>query len=411
MAVKFVFIFLTLLLISATGIGQEKQTYSLAEAIDQALRNNPDVLMAQKEIEAAKGRKLQAISPEQPELNLAWEGIESGGSLSKAKERNITLSQNLEFPSKYILKRGVGQREFDIALENLGRIKSLVAARVKGAYYKVKYFERLVETLEFTLGLLNQFRDATLFKYQAGELPYFEVIRAKVEIAKTQNEILEAKKELQTYQTELNLILGRFGSEELNLTDELIFVPFQESKEQTLPRLTQQSKSLKIARLTLEKEAKNLSLARSSFIPDLSLTGGMLSEGGQGYIPSFGVGITLPLWWWNPKGQIQENRANLQIAETRKQALERIVKGKIERAFDLVQASQEQVELFEKTLLKEVDEELKAGINSYQYNQIDALGLLDIYRTNKTTKTEYYKTLYNYLSALADLEVAGETSE
>ena len=411
MAVKFVFIFLTLLLISASGIGQEKQTYSLPEAIDRALRNNPDVLMAQKEIEAAKGRKLQAISPEQPELNLAWEGIESGGSLSKAKERNITLSQNLEFPSKYILKRGVGQREFDIALENLGRIKSLVAARVKGAYYKVKYFERLVETLEFTLGLLNQFRDATLFKYQAGELPYFEVIRAKVEIAKTQNEILEAKKELQTYQTELNLILGRFGSEELNLTDELIFVPFQESKEQTLPRLTQQSKSLKIARLTLEKEAKNLSLARSSFIPDLSLTGGMLSEGGQGYIPSFGVGITLPLWWWNPKGQIQENRANLQIAETRKQALERIVKGKIERAFDLVQASQEQVELFEKTLLKEVDEELKAGINSYQYNQIDALGLLDIYRTNKTTKTEYYKTLYNYLSALADLEVAGETSE
>jgi len=411
MAVKPVIIFLTLLLLSTDGIGQEKQTYSLAEAIDLALRNNPDVLVAQKEIEAAKGRKLQAVSPDQPELNLAWEGIESGGSFSKAKERNITLSQNLEFPSKFWLKRGVGQREVDIALENLSRIKTLVTARVKSAYYKVKYFDRLFETLEFTLGLLNQFRDATLFKYQAGELPYFEVIRAKVEIAKTQNEIIEAKKELLFSQTEFNLILGKPGSEELKLTDELTFTPFQESKEQTLSRLTQQSKSLSIATLTREREAKNLSLAKSSFIPDLSLTGGMLSEGGQGYIPSFGVGITLPLWWWNPKGQIQENRANLQIAETRKQALERILIGQIERAFDLLQASQEQVELFEKTLLKEVDEELKAGINSYQYNQIDALGLLDIYRTNKTTKSEYYKTLYNYLSALADLEVAGEISE
>lgn len=411
MAVKPVFIFLTLLLISVTGIGQEKQTYSLQEAIDQALRNNPDVLVAQKEIEAAKGRKLQAILPEQPELNLTWEGIESGGSLSKAKERNITLSQNLEFPSKFLLRRSVGQREIDIALENLDRIKAFVAAQVKSAYYKVKYFDRLAETLEFTMGLLNQFRDATLFKYQAGELPYFEVIRAKVEIAKTQNEIIEAKKELLSSQTEFNLILGKPGSEEVNLTDKLIFAPFQESKEQTLSRLTQQSKSLKIARLTQEREAKNLSLAKSSFIPDLSLAGGMLSEGGQGYIPSFGVSITLPLWWWNPKGQIKENRANLQIAETRKQALERIVTGRIERTYDLVKASQEQVELFEKTLLKEVDEELKAGINSYQYNQIDALGLLDIYRTNKTTKTEYYKALYNYLSSLAELEVAGETSE
>jgi len=411
MAVKSVFIFLTLLLISATGIGQEKQTYSLPEAIDQALRNNPEVLTAERAIESAKGRKLQSYSPEQPDLAFSWEGIPSGQSLRRAEESIITLSQNLEFPYKLFLKKGISEREVDITVDNLNRTKALVSANVKKAYYRVNYQQKSVETLEFTLGLLRQFQEATLFKYQSGDLPYFEVIRAKVEIAKTQNELLEAKKELVSAKSELNTLLGKRGSEELELKDELAYVPFEKSKEQSVQELTRKNRTLKIAQLSKERDKKNLKLAQSSFIPDLQLQGGYFGLSGKKFQPSFGVAFTLPLWWWDPKGKIQENKANLRISQIRQEAVERIVQTEIVRVYDVVGASQEQVLLFERTLLKEVDEELKAGINSYQYNQIDALGLLDIYRTNKTTKTEYYKALYNYLSALADLEVAGETSE
>jgi outer membrane protein TolC len=265
--------------------------------------------------------------------------------------------------------------------------------------------------LDFTLELLNQFQKATLFKYQSGDLLYFEVVRAKVEIAKTQNEVLEAKKELISAKMEFNLLLGKKGSEEFELADSLAYVPFDKSKEKAVEEFVHQNRTLKITQLSRERESKSLSLAKTSFIPDLHFSGGYLSESGGKFIPSFEVGFSLPLWWWNPKGQIQENKANLRIAYIREQAMERTVRSEIESAYDIVKASQEQVVLFEKTLLKEIGEELKAGINSYQYNQIDALGLLDIYRTNKTTQIEYYKTLFNYLSALADMEVSGEETE
>jgi len=143
----------------------------------------------------------------------------------------------------------------------------------------------------------------------------------------------------------------------------------------------------------------------------LRFSGGFLSEAGGKFTPSFEIGFTLPLWWWNPKGEIQENRANLKIAQARLKASERIIRSEIERAYELAKASQEQVLLFEQTLLGEIDEELESGINSYQNNQIDALNLLDIYRTNKTSQIEYYRTLYNYRTALADLEVAGEENQ
>lgn len=392
-------------------VAQEKQSYSLTEAIELALKNNPAILVAEEEVKSAKGKKLQAFAPEKPRLGFTWEGIESGLPLSEANERTIRLEQVLEFPHKYFLKKGITSHEADITVEKANRVRALVKAEVKRGYYKLKFQQKVLETLESNLGLLKQFQEATLVKYQSGGLPYFEVVRAKVEIAKTQNELLSVRKELGSDKVEFNLLLGNYGAQDFVLEDELNYIPFEKTKEGVLQELTNQSKTLKIARLKRERESKSLTLAKSSLLPDFTFSGGYFSESGGEFSPSFEVAFSLPLWWWNPKGQILENRANLNIAKTEEIALERIIRGQIEKNYELLNASEEQVVLFEKTLLREVDEELKAGLNSYQYNQIDALGLLDIYRTNKATKTEYFKALYNYLSAVADLEVAGEVAQ
>ncbi|MDP3025349.1 MAG: TolC family protein [candidate division Zixibacteria bacterium] len=402
---------LILVLLNGISLGQEKVTYSLEEAIRLALVNNPQIKIAEKEIDSAKGKRLQAFSLAPPELAFSWEGIPSGKSFSQANERTVSLEQNLEFPVKLFLRKDAATKELEISYERLNRAKALVAAEVKKAYYQVNYQQGLVETLEFTLDLLKQFQEATRIKYQSGELPYFEVIRANVEVAKTQNEIIEAKQELISVKNNFNLILGKRGSEDFELKDELRFTPYLKNEEETLNEYRAENRTLRIAQIFREKENVNLKLANLTFIPDLKLSGGFFSESGEKFILSFQIGLSLPLWWWNAKGQIQENRADFQTAQIKQETALRVVQSEIEKAYKLVRTSEEQVLLFEKTLLKEIDEELKAGINSYQYNQIDALGLLDIYRTNKMAKIEYYKALLNYLSGLADLEVAGEETD
>jgi len=254
MTVRIALLFLILFLRIVPGLAQEKHTYSLQEAIELALQNNPEVLIDQREIESARGRKLQATSLEQPELTFGWEGIPSGEPISRADERTISLDQNVEFPYKLLLKKDISNREIDIATENLDRTKALITAEVKKAYFRVSHQSKLVETLESTLELLNEFRDATLFKYRAGDLPYFEVVRGKVEIAKTQNEIIEAKKELVSVKSEFNLLLGEKGFEEFELEDSLSYVPFEKSKEQVVQELTQKNRTLKIAQLSRERE-------------------------------------------------------------------------------------------------------------------------------------------------------------
>ncbi len=387
---------------------QEKSGLSLEQALALAVKQNPEILAAERQIEQARGRRSQASGLEQPELSFAWEKIPSAGGLGRAGDRIIEVGQNIPLPSKLFLKRSAAGRDVDMAVENLARVKALVAARVKQAYYRVFFRQKELESLEFTAGLLRQFQEATLSKYQAGNLAYFEVIRARVEGAKTENEIIEAKVQLASARTDLNLVLGRDGSEDFELTEKPVFAPYVKSREETVRELLQKSRTLRSAQLAKERESRNLQLARWGLMPDLRLEGGWQSESGGEYRPNVGIGLSVPLWWWGPKGAITENRASFQISQIRETALSRILTGEIGRAYTLVKAAENQLALFEKSLLKEVDEELKAGINAYQYNQIDALGLLDIYRTVKTTKIEYYKAFSNYLSALADLEVSGE---
>ena len=402
------FLALAISVFGAVARAQEKPTSSLEEAVALALKQNPEVLAARRQVEQAHGRKSQASSPDQPELSFSWEKIPPSGSFSLAGDRIIEIGQNLELPHKLLLRRSAAGRDVEIAYENLERAKVVVAAQVKKTYYQVYFQQKQLESLEFTAGLLRQFLEATLSKYQAGGLAYFEVVRAKVEVAKTENEIIGARAELTSAKTDFNLVLGRTGSEDFDLTDKPFFVPYVKSKDETVRELLKKSRALKIAQLAKEREGRNLKLACWSLVPDLKLTGGFQSEAGGEFRPNVGVGFSLPLWWWGPKGGITENRASLQISEIRQEALNRVIAGEIERRYTLVKAAENQMSLFEKSLLREVDEELKAGINAYQYNQIEALNLLDIYRTVKTTRIEYYKAFLNYLSALVDLETAGE---
>jgi outer membrane protein TolC len=98
------------------------------------------------------------------------------------------------------------------------------------------------------------------------------------------------------------------------------------------------------------------------------------------------------------------------LAQIQLEAVNRNVTTAIENAHRSVKAAEEQVRLFEETLLRDVEDELRSGVSHYQTDQIDALNLIDIYRTYTATQAEYYRALYNYYVALADLEVAGETA-
>jgi outer membrane protein TolC len=153
-------------------------------------------------------------------------------------------------------------------------------------------------------------------------------------------------------------------------------------------------------------------------LPDFSLgiaaqkRPGQISPAGSSNYIGFQFGASIPLWFWQgPKGEVQEAEALLDVSTIRIAATRLRIRQSILNAFRSANVAQEQLQVFDASLLGDAEDELSAGIAAYQNNQVDALNLFDIHRTYRATKIEYARALYNLLAAKAELEVAGEVAE
>jgi cobalt-zinc-cadmium efflux system outer membrane protein len=386
--------------------------FTLEQAVTVALKNNPGVLSALKEAEASLGRRLQLEAIPDPEVLFSDEGL-GLGRRSKAegeKEISFGIQQLLEFPGKRALRSRVGKYGERIALLEVERAKLVVGAEVKRAYYKTVLSTKTVSSLEGTLALLDRFIETAAARYQAGAVPYLDVLRARVEKARAQNELLGARNELRTDKVRLNILMGRRGDDPLELMTGLAFVPPAGDLAAVREEALSTRPSLKIAGLKLERAIAGLMLSRKNLLPDFSV--GLFSPSLRANAWGFAVGITVPLYWWKKqKGETIEAAAEKDIEVVSRDSAERRLLARIEEAYSNVTTAAEQVKVFKEKLLGEVESELQLSLTSYGLGKTEALDLLDISRTYRTTQLEYLKALYLYLVSAADLEAAGEDSE
>ena len=386
--------------------GQDGLT--LEKAVSLALRQNPAVLVAEKEVSAALGKRMQLEAVADPTLVFRDEGLAFRRNADGTPEKEISfgVEQNLEFPGKRALRAEIGRAGEARAGLVLGRTRLLVSARVKKAYYAAVLARKTVESLEKSAALLDEFITSLLAKYQAGDTTYADVLRAKVEKARLQNQILEDRKNGAAARGELNLLLGRRGDEPLVLSTDMTYVPLTKGLAAWKEEARIASPTLKLAAAKRGQSLTALLLARKSVLPDFSL--GL-------YFPSlrtgswgFSIGLSLPIWRTRTNGEIREAEAANDIAALSESQEEARLMARIDQAFESVRTAEDQVKIFEQRLLKDLEDELKLSVSQYGYAKLEFFSLLDLYRTYAAAQLEHLKSLFLYLTSLTDLEVAGE---
>ncbi len=405
------FILLSIMSIHPAAFGEDRLT--LDQAVNIALRQNPAIAAVQKELTRSRGQRLQMEALADPEIVFSDEGIpfrRAGQAASAEKEISFGIEQSLEFPGKRALRGQIGKYGEDLASLDLEQIQRIVQAYVKSAYYKAKYTERAIAALEKTSSLLDQLIETITIRYQTGADVYSDVLRAKVEKARLQNQIIEEHKAWKENLAELNLLLGRNGDEPLILLTDITYIPLEKSLSQLKAEALSSGVAMKIAGLKIDQAETGLKLAQMNRLPDFSL--GLYSPSLRGGAWGFALSFSVPLYWWKKqKGEVLEAEAGRDISRIESEARQKRILARIGSAYAAVQAAEEQVKVFEQKLLGEMEDELKISIEYYQYGKIEPFSLLDLYRTYTTAKLEHLKALYLYLVSLAELEIAGEERE
>ena len=389
------------------------QTFELDRqaAVDLALQQNPEVVVAQKVWDAARARVTQARALPDPELELEYEELPGITRTSDFAERSFGATQRVESPLKW-WRRGqaASQAAQATRLTVLEMTRLDIQFRVKLAFDRVLFAERRVGYVEQNAQLAQDFFAKAQRRLAAGDVVQLEVLRAEVEAGRAANRMVEARGDLSVAKVELNTLLARPNKAPLQLRGDLLGQPGLLPLEKLQQLGMERRPDLLGADWAVISSHSARSATLAGLMPDLNL--GIFRQsirgatGGENFW-RVAVALDFPLWGGaKQRGGLAEAKAVVGQAVAEKDRVRYQVLLQIESALLGVQSACKRVELFEEGILHEAERGTEVAGRSYVEGKVSYLELLDAQKTLSEVREEYVAALFDFRTAFYRLERA-----
>ena len=250
-------------------------------------------------------------------------------------------------------------------------------------------------------------------RFILGKIMEVEATQSHLEADMMYNEVLQAETELNNACASLSVLMGRAYNDTLYRPDETLKQPMRDF---VLADLLEQAvgnrSDLLAAQKNSEVASRELTLVRRERRPDVdvslnvSLNNRVRNE--EAPAPPFtGVtaGIAFPLNFSAlNKGAVRAAKYRAQQAELQSDQVRLQVENEVMQAYRQYQSHARQVSHYEKGLLAHAETVLTGKIYSYNRGEVSLLEILNAQRTYNDVQAQYIETLFDYNSALVELE-------
>lgn len=225
-------IILLLIIISGFSFAQ-KHSYTLKSLLDNALRNNTDILISQRDSLILNSKRKKAISGVLPEINLEGSYIYSSENkgvptFAGANGKNeifalLSLRQTIFDPNKIgdLMTSSVKEDEQGFLFEET---KQNVISQVIEQYFRTLKYKNEKTIYAKNLVAFQLMYKQSLLLYEAGSVPEIDVKKSKVELLLQKYSLKQAEKNYRSSLNQLKEIVG------LKLNDKLKLQPFDISR-------------------------------------------------------------------------------------------------------------------------------------------------------------------------------------
>ena len=380
---------------------------SRAQAIAQALADNPTVAAAVEQVAQARARVAEATALPDAAVATTLEQEQSFVSPRTATAKDIGLALTIPFPEKLRLAGKAATAAVRSAEFSLTQLRQQLAFTTAQAYDAVLVATRHAADLEEAKRLAQEFLAKTEARYQAGTVAKLDVLKARVDVAQAENDLIANARAVATARAALNRLLARPLGAPLETTDVLVAPPRLPDLD-ALEGLALASRP-EIAGLASDRAAARdvTTLARRYWLPDLSLTLSRNFTAGSPAAFSTAASFTIPLFFrQHEKGFIAEARHRESELAADARDLDAQVALDVRTTFANADTALRQVAYLRDQLLPEAADAYRVASVSYGLGGSSALDLLDAKRTMLDARTQYTDALGAADDALADLERA-----
>jgi outer membrane protein TolC len=390
---------------------QDPPTLLLEDLLALARDRSPRVQAAHLVVEASRAREPAAGLLPDPTLQVGVMNLalpEFSATMPASMAPSVSATQRFPIAGKRSLREEIARTSTGIDAAAAQEVWWAVRAEVASAFYELYAMDRRIEVLERTLGLLQDFQAVATALYATGEGHQADVIRAGVEVARMDAEILLHSSHRRGAASRLNALVNRPAETRVPAA-ELGFLPLQVPAHEVLREWALESRpAIDALRLEIARADSRHELAEKGIWPDLTF--GLQYGLGRmnGDLQSMGgvlVGFSIPIYAGKRQRKVEDEAAALgRVAQARLEGAMATLDSGIGSLEAELDRGRGLVRLYQEDVLPQARAAVESSLSSYQSGTIDFTTLIDAQRAVDRFEEEYFGLLAAYGVAVAQLE-------
>jgi outer membrane protein len=398
-------------------------SFTVEEAIDFALQNNPEISQLTIEFQKSKEQVGQAISSFYPAVTatgyyayvtdvpvIEFDSIPIPFGSNENYKVTVSLQQVLFAWGKLYNAFKISDLASDIAELTLVRKQQEIRYSVTDASYGLSVLDEYVKQARASLTQLEKFAAAVETRYKAGLVSQFDLLRAQVQVQNLKHTVIESENSLNLAREGFRLLLGMKLDSEFTLTGELQMIDEEFSLDELIADALQNRAEVKNLKKAERIGRLSQSIARRANLPTL--------VGGATYDRSKPFGITGDEWGSNITFNLgfqwtlfsgfsnlyKSREASLMLKETRlaMENLDRAIAVEVKQAYLSFLAAKEAIDAAEKNV-GQAKKAFEIIETRYKSGLATSLEVLDTELAYRQAEVNYLSALKNYNTSLAQI--------
>jgi len=383
----------------------------LNRLIQEALERNPEIIAAQKRVNAAKARISQAKSLDDPMIRAgSYDMSNSPANINGQTEmlqQRYGVSQKIPFPGKLRLRGEVAAEETNMTEKELQAKIQEITALVKSAYYELYYTNSAIDITEENRDLLRKFAKIAETKYSVGKATQRDALAAQVELSTLANNVIILNKEKESIVAQLNILLDRPTQATMGKPRQFEKHPFKYMLSELENLAINNRPELKKFDHAVKRNEANLNLSKKEYYyADFEPMVEYMQEDKRPDTWASSISVNIPWLWPKNRAKVQESKEDLSAAKSDYRAAGNKALFEVKDYFVRIRSAESTINLYATGVLPQSEQSLKAAQSGYESDRVDFLSLIDSQRILLNSKLLYCRALTDFEQMLAKLESA-----
>ncbi len=392
-----------LFIVPTLSFGQQQETktdtvktLTLEKSIEIAKKRNYQVRNAMLRIQQTKAEKQKILDLKPTEIN-----YQKGQINSSLIDQYFEINQSIGSPIKSIYRGKKIKEENKLKKTELNITKKQITKDVKLAYFEWIFLLNKKKILKEELKLYKEFSRVAGLKNELGETPLLEKTTAEAKYLEAENKLKQTYNELAIAKNNLKTLLN-IDYIIKPATDTLTVHKMKYHLTDSGKYISPLIKKLYKQRLKVSRQELNMN--RAELFPEISA--GYFNQqidhesGFEGWM----VGISIPLWFFPKKAEIQKAKIKTKIIENNLDYQIKKQDREIKNTAHRLNSLHQQILYFHNKGLEQADILIKTAQQKYNNEDIEYYEYMQSIKAAYNIKLNYLKTIKEYNQTASKLE-------